>query len=68
MLDPIYQEALFEKHILVNHAGKQQDPFETLFSLANLFNIRITSGQELATKDMIHTAGLYLGRSVPTAF
>ena len=68
MLDPIYQEALFAKHILVNHAGKQQDPFETLFSLANLFNIRITSGQELATKDMIHTAGLYLGRSVPTAF
>ncbi len=68
MLDSIYEEALFTKHILINQAGKQQDPFETLFSLANLFNIRITAGQELATKDMIYTAEQNLGRTVPHAF
>ncbi len=68
MLSQIFEDALFAKHILVNKSGQKENTMETLFSLANLFNIRITSGQELATEDMIRTAARCIGRNVPNAF
>lgn len=67
-MDLIFDNALFAKHILVNHDGKEPDAFHALFSLANLFNIRITSGQELASDDMIRIASQNIGIHVPTAF
>jgi len=68
MMDSIFENALFAKHILVNHCGKKENAFHALFSLANLFNIRITSGQELAEGNMVLTASVNIGISVPTAF
>ena len=50
----IYLDHLFEKHILVavrEHA--QNHPFEVVYSLAALFNIRITEGEKLAQEGMI---------------
>ena len=44
----IFKEYLFEKHILVSDGDKEEKhPFESLFSLANLFNIRNTEGEAL---------------------
>lgn len=68
MMDTIFEDALFAKHILVNDCGKKESTMETLFSLANLFNIRVTSGQELACSSMIYTAERCMGRNVPPAF
>jgi hypothetical protein len=41
---------------------------ETLFSLANLFNIRITEGEELVQEEMISFAEKQLGTNVPAPF
>ena len=68
MMDTIFEDALFAKHILVNDSGRKENTMEILFSLANLFNIRITAGQKLASMDMIRTAERCLGRNVPPAF
>ena len=37
----IYRDYLFDKNILVSHS-KGENKFEVLFSIANLYNIRIT--------------------------
>ena len=39
----IYKNYLFEKHILVSEGNEEniENQFATLFTLANLFNIRI---------------------------
>ena len=68
-MQKIFKDYLFGKHILVHESGvKCEDAFETLFALANLFNIRITEGQALATKDMIETASEQIGVDVPAPF
>ena len=48
ILCPIYQEYLFDKHILVGdeiNLKEASEAFSTVFALARLFGIRITSGQ-----------------------
>ena len=65
----LYESMLFEKHILVHDSSrKEEHPFETLFSLANLFGIRIISGEELVQSEMIHVAERELGTNVPEPF
>ena len=59
---------LFGKHILVSEGGDEAHPFETLFSLANLFNIRITEGVNLVRSNMISFASKQLGENVPKPF
>ena len=65
----IYLDHLFEKHILVavrEHA--QNHPFEVVYSLAALFNIRITEGEKLAQEGMIPYVSEKLGVNVPEPF
>jgi len=77
----LYKEYLFHKHFFVNDLHVDADTetsgvqnvqsdsrFETLFALANLFNIRITSGEKLLTPDMIRFASKELGENVPQPF
>lgn len=64
----VFTDFLFTRHFLVNTTGQKNTSFETLFSLANLFNIRIISGQDLAEPEMIHTAERCIGRHVPAPF
>lgn len=65
----IFREYLFDKHYFVS-GGKtsEEETFAVMFALANLFAIRITSGQELLERRMIGYAGRRLGRDVPAAF
>lgn len=64
-----FQEYLFQKHILVSDEKQEESHvLETLFSLANLFNISITAGKELAQKGMIELAARMLGVNVPKPF
>ena len=68
-METIFKEYLFEKHILVREEGTEEEhPFESLFSLANLFNIRITEGENLVHSDMISFAAKQLGEHVPEPF
>ena len=63
------KDYLFSKGYLVNDSGENREECaQVLFSLANLFGIRITRGQELATKEMIQDAGRVLGIQVPEPF
>ena len=64
----VFENFLFSKHYLISSSGRGEDVFETLFSLANLFGIRIVSGQEMACPQMIRTASNRLGRYVPAPF
>ncbi|MCR5149147.1 MAG: hypothetical protein K6C35_09310 [Eubacterium sp.] len=66
----IYKDYLFDKHILVSEGKVTEDDhqFETLFTLANLFNIRITAGEKYIRKNMIKQAERCLGRDVPEPF
>ena len=64
----LFIDFLFSRHLLVNTTGQKNASFETLFSLANLFNIRIVSGQELAESEMIPVAERCIGRQVPAPF
>ena len=66
-MNNIFKEYLFNKNIFVND-GESKHPFEVCFSLAKLFDIRITEGRELAHEDMISLAEELLGRYVPHAF
>ena len=48
---------LFSQHFLVGDADKNYpDSFETVFSLANMFGIRILKGQGMACRRMIYIA------------
>ena len=49
----LFKDYLFQKHILVSETGNEENAFEVVFSLANLFGIRIVSGEKLAETDMI---------------
>ncbi len=64
----IYKHFLFEKHILVNDEGPQEHAFEVVFSLANLFAIKIVNGKHLATKNLIKYTASCLGHSIPDPF
>ena len=66
----IYNEYLFNKHILVSdgNAQTEENQFETVFALARLFNIRITEGEKLAHRYMIHYVADRLGVNVPAPF
>ena len=63
-----YKDYLFQKHILVSENKDPENPFETLFSLARLFGIRITEGAHLADAPMIRYAASQLGEKVPEPF
>ena len=70
-LSPIYQEYLFDKHIMVGDEAQRMgasEAFSTVFALARLFGIRITSGQRLAHKELIELASHKLGEDVPVPF
>ena len=67
-MDRIFAEHLFEKHILAGGRGEEEFVFETLFSLAQLFNIRIISGGQLARQEMISFVSEQLGQQVPEPF
>lgn len=66
-MNPIFTQYLFSRHLLVS-AGPSEEAFETLYSLASLYGIRIVSGRELAEPEMIRTAQECLGHNVPEAF
>jgi len=65
----IFKDYLFNKHYLVNEGDRSDDnAFETLFALANKFNIRIISGEKLIQNSMIRYAANRLGEDVPEPF
>ena len=66
----IYKDYLFEKNYLVSEESTNTDKnqFETLFALANLFNIRIVRGEKLVCSDMIKYVEERLGKNVPEPF
>ena len=63
----IYKDYLFNKHILVNEKPEEY-VLETLVAMANLFGVRITEGQELASHNMIEYLSDKLGVNVPEPF
>ena len=63
-----YKDYLFQKHILVAEGKAPEHVFETLFSLAGLFGIKIVKGEELADPSMISYASSQLGEKVPEPF
>lgn len=68
MMRKIYTDYLFEKHYLVSEGEESKNPLETLFALANLFNIRIVKGDKLVRDYMIRVAADSLGEDVPEPF
>ena len=64
----LYKDYLFQKHILVSESGEDNNAFEVVFSLANLFGIRIVSGEKLAETDMISYVSEQLGENIPEPF
>ena len=64
----LFKDYLFQKHILVSETGNEENAFEVVFSLANLFGIRIVSGEKLAETDMISYVSEQLGEDVPEPF
>lgn len=68
MMKKIYIDYLFEKHLMVSEGEESKNPLETLFALANLFNIRIVKGDKLVRDYMIRVAADQLGENVPEPF
>lgn len=64
----LFKEYLFNKNVLVCDAEPDPDAFSVLFALANKFNIKVTSGGELARQEMMRLAAKKLGEYVPEAF
>lgn len=65
----IYRDYMFSKGIFVSEGRKDpKEAFETLFSLARFFAIRITDGAVLAGREMISYAEKMLGTKVPEPF
>lgn len=68
-MENLYKKQLFSKFILVNDLKEPiQNNFEALFSLANILNIKIVEGQELASLDVFKFASEMLGEDVPQPF
>lgn len=64
----VFHDYLFTQHLLVSDGQTGEHTFESLYALADLFNIRILSGEKLADQNMIRTAERNLGLNVPRAF
>ncbi len=68
-MEKIFKDFLFEKHIFVSEGQeKEENRFPALFSLANLFNIRITEGGELVNEQLIKDAEEHIHVKVPEPF
>ncbi len=69
-MKPIFNEALFRKNILTYPDDSTgENWYEVLYSLGELFNIRIVSGDKTKlTQDAIKTAQEYLPDFVPPSF
>ncbi|MBR6273803.1 MAG: hypothetical protein IKR27_02195 [Lachnospiraceae bacterium] len=73
-MNEIFKNFLFDKHIFVsenNVREGQKSPentFSALFSLANLFGIKITENAELADLKMLETAKYNIAVRVPEPF
>lgn len=68
-MNTIFKDYLFEHRIFVNEASeKSSNIFEIKFTLAKLFNIQITEGDDLVTEEMIHYAEEKFGQNVPEPF
>lgn len=68
-MDLIFKEYLFNKNILVfDENSKKENQFHVLFTLANLFGIKIEEGVSLVSFEMISLAAHVLGRKVPEPF
>ena len=63
----IYERELFKKNILVDH-NERENSFESLFSLANLFNIRVNRNREWTDREHVNLAETMIGSNVPYAF
>lgn len=65
----IFKKYLFNKGYFVAEEGTGEErPGEVLISLANIFNIKISEGKELAQLDMVRMASEMLGVYVPEPF
>ena len=66
----IFKDYLFNKHILVNEGEVEttEKQFDSIFAIANLFNIRIAEGEKLVHRDMIQFISEKLGVNVPEPF
>lgn len=67
-MEKIFKDFLFAKHILVSEKEGDSNTFEILFSIANMFNIRINEGQSLVERDMIEYISNMIGKIVPEPF
>lgn len=68
-MNRVFVTYLFNHHYFVNQPEQiTEAQAETRLSLANLFNIRITSGAELLQPVMIRTASEIIGVNVPRPF
>ena len=68
-MNSVFVSYLFNNHYFVNQTEYVTDACaETRLSLANLFNIRITSGAERLQPVMIRTASELIGINVPKPF
>ena len=64
-MNKVFKDYLFTKHILVSEKGEDANAFETLFAIANMFNIRVKKGQALAEREMIEYISGMIGKNVP---
>lgn len=65
----IYREYLFTKNLLVAHSIKpSKTAFQTLFSMASLFGVKITKGQAYASLNHVEFLEVMLGHKVPDPF
>ena len=67
MLDMIFKSFLFYKGILVGNKT-DKDVAESIFALANLFNVEITSGFQYASPNLIKFVATMLDEYVPEPF
>lgn len=68
-MNQLYKNYLFNKRIFVkDYESNPDEAFPSLFSLANLFGIRIVKNKDLASPVMIKQASAGLGYYVPKPF
>lgn len=68
-MENCFKKFLFSKHILVNDNNESlENNFEALFSFANMLNIKITKGEELANLSVFKFAAAMIGSYVPDPF
>ena len=68
-MDQQYKEYLFRKNILVSEQAEEDgSSLDVLYALVKQFGIRVVSGGELATRDMLPFSESMLGIHVPEPF